>query len=399
MSSERHPPRPPRAPRQGAVRAVTVQGGDFAALIAAIRDVNTECMARAFRAVNVSLTLRNWMIGAHIHHYELHGTDRAQYGERLLPALAEQLTAAGVSNAGRQQLYKYVRFYRVYPEIVGTASRQFEGLQPVGAERGENRLTPAGDGVPRPVDDLVSHLSYSHFELIVALDDPLARRFYEVEAVRGGWSVRELKRQIGSLYFERMGLSVDKAALAAQVRQAADSRRHPDPRAFIRDPYVFEFLGLDPGHVVGESALEDALLDKLQAFLLELGYGFCFEVRQKRLLIGDKHYFVDLVFYHRVLKCHVLVELKTEEFTHEHMGQLNAYVSYYRATQMSDGDQPPVGILLCTAKDQELVEYALAGMSNALFVSRYQVGMPDKEEMTAFVRRAVEEVGAGVEDP
>jgi hypothetical protein len=158
----------------------------------------------------------------------------------------------------------------------------------------------------------------------------------------------------------------------------------------IRDPYVFEFLGLQAQEV---GHLEDALLDKLQAFLLELGHGFCFEARQKRLLIGGEHFFVDLVFFHRVLKCHVLIGLKNDAFRHEHLGQLNSYVGYYQQHEMRDGDQPPIGILLCTRKNAELVQYALAGMNNQLFVSRYQVQLPAKEEMAAFLHRAVEELG------
>ena len=175
------------------------------------------------------------------------------------------------------------------------------------------------------------------------------------------------------------------------------SIRDVNAECSAHDPYVFEFLGLESREVMGESALEDALLDKLQQFLLEMGHGFCFEARQKRLVIGGEHFFVDLVFYHRVLKCHVLVELKTDAFRHEHLGQLNAYVSYYRETQMTEGDQPPVGILLCTAKNHALVEYALAGMTNALFVSRYQVQLPGKTEMRALVERAMEELGGGGE--
>ena len=391
MSAER-PPR--RRARSRTERATLEAPGGLSALVDAIRQVDAACTERAFRAVNVSLTLRNWSIGAHIHHYELHGTDRARYGERLLDALAEQLATHGVSNTAKRQLYQYLRFFRAYPEIVRTPSAQSPGT-PIGVSPRlvDDGVSGATGDLPAPLADLVSRLSYSHFEALVALDDPLARRFYEVEAVRGNWSVRELKRQIGSLYFERTGLSTDKAALAAQERAAAEARWRPDPRAFIRDPYVFEFLGLEPREVMSESALEDALLDRLQAFLLELGYGFCFEARQKRLLIGDRHLFVDLVFYHRVLKCHVLVELKVGDFTHEELGQLNTYVSYYRATQMTEGDQPPVGILLCTGKEGALVEYALAGMSNALFVSRYLVRLPDRDAMSAFVRRAIEEVG------
>jgi hypothetical protein len=165
-----------------------------------------------------------------------------------------------------------------------------------------------------------------------------------------------------------------------------------EPKLAIRDPYIFEFLGLKPREVMSESALEDQLLDKLQEFLLEMGHGFCFEARQKRILIGDTHNFIDLVFYHRILKCHVLVELKVDKFTHEHIGQLNTYVSWYMKNEMTSGDNLPVGILLCTQKDNPLVEYALAGMDNQLFVSKYQLELPKKEDMQRFLAQKIKEV-------
>ena len=226
-----------------------------------------------------------------------------------------------------------------------------------------------------PADQLISRLSYSHLELIVDLEDETQRAFYEREAIRGNWSVRELKRQIGSLYFERSGLSQNKAKLSELANQSAEQNTQLN----IRDPYIFEFLGLMPAEVMSESHLEQQLIDKLQNFLLELGHGFCFEARQKRILIGDEHFFVDLVFYHRILKCHVLVELKLERFSHENLGQLNTYVSWYRAHMMADGDNPPIGILLCTNKNHALAEYALAGMDNQLFVAKYQLELPTKE--------------------
>lgn len=291
-----------------------------------------------------------------------------------------------------RQLYAYLAFYRAYPQIVRTASalsapilarprleekvRTLSALSPV---------VPAADP-----ETLIGRLSYSHFEQLVELADPLQRTFYETEALRGNWSVRELKRQIASQYFERCGLSTDKTTLARLAQASAEPACRRD---LIRDPYVFEFLGLQPREVMSEGQLEDALLDKLQDFLLELGHGFCFEARQKRLLIGSEHFFVDLVFYHRILKCHVLIELKNDAFKHEHLGQLNSYVGYYQKHEMAEGDQPPVGILLCTRKNEELVEYALAGMSNQLFVSRYQVQLPGKDEIVAFLHKAVEELG------
>jgi predicted nuclease of restriction endonuclease-like (RecB) superfamily len=229
---------------------------------------------------------------------------------------------------------------------------------------------------------LVERLSYTHLELLAAIDDALKRALYEVECIRGNWSVRELKRQIASLYFERSGLSRDKAKLAELAHSAAEQT---EPKLAIRDPYIFEFLGLRPQDVLPEADLEAALLAKLEDFLLELGHGFCFETRQKRLLIGGEAFFVDLVFYHRVLKCHVLAELKVDEFRHEHLGQLNTYVSYYRAHEMTAGDQLPVGILLCTGKNHALVEYALAGMDNRLFVPKYQLELPKPEELQRYI--------------
>ncbi|MBI1821761.1 MAG: DUF1016 family protein [Nitrospirae bacterium] len=236
--------------------------------------------------------------------------------------------------------------------------------------------------------NIAGKLSYSHLEQLVIIKDPGQRAFYESECIRGAWSVRELKRQIGTLYYERSGLSEDKARLVKLVQ--ADAHK-TEPRLAVRDPYVFEFLGIKPREVMGESELEDAILDKLQEFLLEMGHGFCFEARQKRILIGRTHGFVDLVFYHRVLKCHVLVELKVAAFTHEHLGQLNTYVNWYRKNMMTEGDNPPVGLLLCTDKDHALVEYALAGMDNHLFVSKYQLELPKKEDVQRFIEEQVRE--------
>jgi len=223
---------------------------------------------------------------------------------------------------------------------------------------------------------LIDCLSYSHFELLVALDSDEKRAFYESECIRGCWSFRDLKRQINSLMFERCELSINKQKLTDQSQSGGE---HVAAQLLIRDPYVFEFLGLTPMEVMSESHLEDQLLSKLQQFLLELGQGFCFEARQRRILIGDKYYFVDLVFYHRILKCHVLVDLKFEEFTHENIGQLNTYVSWFEKNVRESGDNPPIGILLCTEKDHALVQYALAAMDNELFVSKYQLQLPTPE--------------------
>lgn len=361
----------------------------FTDLILSIRDIDSELAVRAGRAVNYSLTLRNWFIGYHISEYEQYGEDRAAYGEKLLQRLSIHLTKQGVGRTEERELRRYRRFYQVYPQIR-------DSLTP---ELSEKLLSqsPHEDTVERdvalsvltvPGQELLARLSFTHFVELLKCDNPEQRSFYEIECMRGNWSVRELRRQIGSLYYERSELSDNKKKLAELVQ--CDAKK-ANPKLAIRDPYVFEFLGLKSVEVMSESHLEDQLLDKLQEFLLELGHGFCFEARQKRILIGDSHNFVDLVFYHRILKCHILLELKLEKFGHENIGQLNTYVSWYRHNMMTEGDNPPVGILLCTEKDHALVQYALAGMDNELFVSKYQLELPDKEEIQQFVEKQIRE--------
>lgn len=368
---------------------------DFEKLVGVIRQVHQEMVAHAARAINLSLTIRNWLMGFYIAEYEQHGADRAEYGARLLESLSSKLADSGMDGVAARSLRQYRQFYLTYPEIWQTPSAKiFERLIPSSIWQ----TLPAKSQISAPIRkqapietlELIQKLSFSHFAELIAITDDTKRLFYEIECIRGNWSVRELKRQIGSLYYERSGLSKDKKKLAELAHKGAEAA---DPKLAIRDPYVFEFLGLKPREVMSESHLEDQLLDKLQDFLLELGHGFCFEARQKRILIGDTHNFVDLVFYHRVLKCHILVELKLEKFSHENIGQLNTYVSWYKKNMMTQGDNPPIGILLCTQRDQTLVEYALAGMDNSLFVSKYQFELPKKEDMQRFIEEQIRETG------
>jgi len=377
-------------PPKNALARCASRNLDLAALVESIALADQALSRSASAFVSISLTLRNWLIGLYISEYELRGADRAKYGERLLPLLSQRLQAREVSNAGRRQLYQYLAFYRTYPEIVRAPSAQsaLPGIWLPGEPK-KVRSPSAQSGAAAEV--LVRNLSYSHFELLVGIEDRLKRAFYEVECLRSRWSVRALRRQIGSLYFERSGLSEDKEKLAMLAQRGAEPF---DPATVIRDPYVFEFLGLSPRHVMEESDLEAALLANLKEFLLELGDGFCFEAQQKCIPLGRRKGFVDLVFYHRILKCHVLVELKVDEFTHENIGQLNTYVTYYRKNMMSEGDNPPVGLLLCTDKDHALVEYALAGIDNRLFVSKYQLELPKKNELEKFLSRKRRELEA-----
>lgn len=365
--------------------APRVSGPTFEELVLSIHGVDRELTAQASRAVNVSLTLRNWLIGCYIVEYELRGADRAQYGEKLMANLSARLIECGVSRSEERELRRYRRFYQTYPQIREALTPELDQrLGLLSSSPPSPIREPSTPESSVPSRDLVTRLSFTHIAELLAVEDPLIRAFYECESIRGNWSVRELRRQICSLYYERTALSGDKDKLATSTQAKAEPAT---PQLAIRDPYIFEFLGLKPREVMGESHLEDQLLDKLQELLLELGHGFCFEARQKRILIGDSHGFIDLVFYHRILKCHVLIELKLEEFRHESIGQLNTYVTWYRKNVMAPDDNPPVGILLCAAKDQTLVEYALAGMDNQLFVSKYQLHLPHREQLRRELER------------
>lgn len=361
----------------------------FKQLIFSIQETDQYFKGQASRAVNVSLTLRNWVMGYYISEFELHGKDRAKYGENLLGEVAKELGKLKISNARKRQLYDYINFFRSYPQIVQTASAQFKSLLGKGMKASNKKVPTVSAQLSLPPEQLITSLSYSMFKLLAEIDDPLKRAFYEIEAIRGGWSVRDLKRQIASLYFERSGLSKDKKKLAALTKKKI---KVSDLGLDVRDPYIFEFLGIKSKEVMAESALESALLERLQDFLLELGHGFCFEASQKRILMDGQHYFVDLVFYHRILKCHVLIGLKVDEFKHEHLGQLNTYITWFQKNMMNEGDNPPIGILLCTKKNHALVEYALAGMNNQLFVSKYQVELPEKKQIENFLKTTLKEI-------
>jgi len=370
-------------------------GMDFAGLVDAVCSVHEQLSRHAAKAVNISLTIRNWLIGFYVREYEQHGSDRASYGGNLFERLSVELGKHGNIFYHPRELRRCRQFYQTYPQIRESVTPELiqAATRDVAQIRGSAtpELPGKGNALPGlPALTLLRSLSFTHFSELLEIPDPLKRTFYEIECIKGNWSVRELKRQIASLYFERCGLSKNKKALSriTQAKTEADS-----PQLVIRDPYVFEFLGLKPKEVMHESRLEDALLDKVQDFLLELGRGFCFEARQKRILIGGEYFFLDMVFYHRILRCHVLFELKLDAFRHEHLGQLNSYVGWYKEHEMAEGDNAPVGILLCTEKNHALVKYALAGMNNRLFVSQYQLKLPSVDELRAVVEQALKKDG------
>lgn len=371
---------------------------DFPSLVSRIKELHRNLQDAASKSVNMILTLRNWLIGYYIAEYELQGSDRADYGDKIIECLAKELKKHDVSRTDKRELYRYLKFYRAYPQIVDSVNPQLqyndtESVTSMNCPNGNQVLVSkivdsASPQLYLPVGHIFTLLSFTHLKLLIELEPIEKREFYQGLCIQGNWSVRELSRQIYSLLYERSLLSVNKQELLNETNKACELY---NPLQAIRDPYVFEFLGLKAKEVLSESHLEDQLLDNLQDFLLELGHGFCFEARQKRILIGDSQFYIDLVFYHRVLKCHILIELKLAEFNHENIGQLNTYVSWYRANEMREGDNPPIGILLCTGKDSTLVEYALAGMDNNLFVSKYLLELPSKEEMQAFLERSLKQ--------
>jgi len=361
----------------------------------------------ALVAVNTSLTIRNWLIGFYIVEFEQKGEDRAKYGEKLLQNLADKLNEDSFSyrnlNLFRQfftlypQLSDYIRKYLQLPdyENIGILQSVIAELSnntvPIGqsaiAQLKNNNLsigqTLSAQLGTIPSDKLIRKLSYTHFVQLLPIDDTIKRQFYELECIKGTWSVRELNRQIKTLYYERSGLSKLPEQLSTEVQLKAEKETM---FSAIKSPFTFEFLGLKSKDVVYESDVEQAIIEHLQDFILELGHGFCFEARQKRILIGSKYYFCDLVFYHRILKCHVLIDLKVDEFSHEHFGQLKTYINYYKKEIMRSDDNPPVGILLVTDKDNALVEFATADSDQEIFVSKYLLELPSKEKLINFIK-------------
>jgi len=366
---------------------------NLSALVSQIKNVDGTLKSEANKAVNTLLTIRNWLIGYYIVEYEQKGEDRAKYGDKILDTLAERI---GVDGFSYTNLKLFRQFFLVYPNLrhilaENSATRQFvigqsatDQLQTV-----ENQLDRIGQSLTgesyetQLAQRIINKLSFTHITLLLPLDNPLKRAFYAAEAIKGTWSVRELKRQINSLLFERSSMSAKPELLLEKLNQKVEKQSHT---SFVKDIYTFEFLGLPAKDVVEENELEAALLDHLQQFLLEMGHGFCLEARQKRLLIGDEYFFIDLVFYHRVLKCHVLVELKVDAFQHGNASQLNTYINYYKKEIKLPDDNPPVGILLVTNKNDALVEYASAEMDKQLFVRKYLVELPDKNQLETFIR-------------
>lgn len=296
----------------------------------------------AVKAINTELVKANWEIGRHIIEFEQHGNERAEYGSDLLARLSKDLKLRYGKGFGRRNILDMRRFYLSYS---------------------------IWQAVP-------AKLSWTHIITLIAVTDETARKFYTKQAVHENWSYRELERQIDSSLFERLALSKDKKGVL-QLSEKGNIISHPYEA--IKDPYVLDFLKIPQTRRMTEKGLEQKIIDNLQLFLLELGKGFAFVARQFRISLRNKHYSVDLVFYHRILKCFILIDLKTKKVNHGDIGQMNLYLNYFKQEENVEGDNEPVGIILSAEKDEVMVEYAMGGISNKIFVSKYQLYLPDKK--------------------
>jgi len=350
---------------------------DFAGDIAALLD---EARRQAARSVNAILTATYWEVGRRIVEFEQGGKQRAEYGEEVLARLSQDLTARFGRGFGVDNLQRMRAFFLVYPpdQIYATLSRKSVAIsisQVPSADALGDTLAALAQAFP---------LSWSQYVRLLSVKTPEARAFYEAEAVRGGWSVRQLDRQISTLFYERTALSKNKAAMLTKGAK-------PKPQDAvtaeeeIKDPYVLEFLGLKDEY--SESELEEALIRHLESFLLELGNDFTFVARQKRIRIGDTWYRMDLLLYHRRLRCLVIIDLKVGKFTHADAGQMNLYVNYAREHLTLPDENPPVGLILCSGRDAAVAHYALDNLLNQVMAAEYHLALPDPKQLEAEVEK------------
>ncbi|MCC7443197.1 MAG: DUF1016 family protein [Saprospiraceae bacterium] len=365
---------------------------DFSKLVNSIKQSNDFLQQRVVKAINTHLILRNWLIGFYIVAFEQDGNDRAQYGKKLISELSKAIQIKGLSETN---LKLCRQFYNAYPQLFHTIITDEKSPMAIGQlltdqlQVIDNRVF----GISQSTTDesiidenhlqkFIFSTSFTHLVELIKIEDETKRHFYELLILKTQPSVKELKRQIEALTYERVGLSENKTKSFQEVAKKIQPQESID---LVKSHYFFEFLNLSQSHLVEETELEQALIAHLQQFLTELGNGFCFEARQKRILIGDEYYFIDLVFYHRILKCHVLIELKTKAAKHENIGQLKAYLQHFKRNIQEENDNPPVGILLVTHQNKTLVEYAIADSDLDIFVSKYQLQLPDKSSLEAFI--------------
>lgn len=326
---------------------------EFTQLVKQIKELVETSRAKAVRNVNHILVQTKWGIGRYIVEFEQKGKGKAEYGDQLLINLARQLSLELGKGFSRTQLTYCRMFYQTYQK--------------------------------RPT--LSDELSWSHYVELISIDNELERSFYEKQSIKERWSLRELKRQKESALFLRLAHSKDKDEIIALAKDGQVIETGSD---IVKDPYVLEFLKLPEDYRYSEKELESKIIEQLQHFLLELGKGFAFIARQHRITLDNTHFYVDLVFYHRILKCFVLFDLKVDKAKHTDIGQMNMYLNYFAKEQNTEGDNPPIGIILAAGKNEIMVEYATGGMANKLFVSKYQTYLPDKKELQEKIRDLME---------
>ena len=350
---------------------------NYSSLITDLASLIEQGRKTAVRYVNTALVATYWLMGRRIVEYEQKGKERAEYGEALLKKISADLTPRFGKGFTDRNLGHMRQFYIIYQEIRHTLCAELpEERTGKNSHTVRAELLPISQAVSEVSETLSRKfpLSWSHYRLLMRLDEPFKREFYETECIRGSWSVRQLDRQIQSMLYERTALSKRKLAVISKAHEKPIAVRPEDE---IKDPYILEFLGLRDEY--SESQLEEALVRHLEHFLLELGIGFTFVARQKRITLEGSHYRLDLLLYHRILRCLVAIDLKIGEFTHADAGQMNLYLNYLKDKEKLPEENNPIGLILCSDKKRTVVEYALGGMSNKIFASKYKLQLPDPE--------------------
>jgi len=364
---------------------------EYGGLIGGIGELLEAARRNAARAVNALMTATYWEIGRRIVEFEQRGKKRAEYGEELLQRLAQDLTARFGRGFSYPNVNKFRQFYLAFPAPGILSTPSIESIHtilstPSIESQRKKGQTSSGELAVR---DLAARfpLPWSHYVRLLSTKSAEARRFYETEALRGGWSVRQLDRQIGSQFYERTALSRNKSAMLRKgsLASAEDSISADEQ---VRDPLILEFLGLKDEY--SETELEQALLRHLENFLLELGGGFAFVGRQRRLRIGGEWYRVDLLFFHRKLRCLVIIDLKVGKFTHADAGQMHLYLNYAREHWTQADENPPVGLILCAEKDDAIAKYALEGLPNKVLAREYKLALPAEKRLAAEIEKTRE---------
>lgn len=360
-----------------------------------VRDILETARVGVARTINTTQVAANWLIGREIVEEEQRGRRRAGYGAKLLAELSARLNREFGRGYSVDNLEAFRQFYLDYPELISeTASRKSAsvvGLPPVSKSETPSRKSKVDAGWMPGL--LHPSLSWSHYRQLLRVGRNEARAFYEIEAIRNAWSVRELSRQTASLLYDRLAKSKDKKGV---MRLATHGQEVMQPLDALKDPLVIEFLGLPESPKLVESKLEQALIDNLQTFLLELGKGFAFVSRQERITLDGDHFYIDLVFYHTVLKCYVLIDLKVGKLSHGDLGQIQFYVNYYDRARRTEGDNPTLGVILCPDKNDAVVRYTLGEQQERnIFTSRYQLHLPTEQELERELRRELRQLSVG----